>query len=93
MVTEQFGAYYYCIKVTGDVSENGEIYAHADRVAVTGDGTLVLFHAFTPRGQDEEQEEMTLMIPTGKWLAVYAAAVLDGSAVAVEHWAGEICEA
>jgi hypothetical protein len=93
MVPEQLGAYYYCIKVTGDVSEDGEIYAYADRVVVTAAGTLVLFHVFTPREQAEEQEEMTLMIPGGKWLAVYAASSLDGSAVAVEHWADEIVEA
>ena len=29
-------------------------------------------------------------LAAGKWTAYYAASCLDGSAVAVQHWAGEV---
>ena len=31
-----------------------------------------------------------LALAAGKWTAFYAASCLDGSAVAVQHWAGEV---
>ena len=31
-----------------------------------------------------------LALAAGKWTAYYAASCLDGSAVAVQHWAGEV---
>jgi hypothetical protein len=36
------------------------------------------------------QATRTLLIPADKWLAVYAASVMDGSAVAVQRWTGEL---
>ena len=33
---------------------------------------------------------IVLALAAGKWTAYYAASCLDGSAVAVQHWAGEV---
>jgi hypothetical protein len=36
------------------------------------------------------KDHPVLVVPAGSWSGVYAASVLDGSAVAVEHWEGEV---
>lgn len=79
----KYGGYYWCIK--SDQSGSGEIYAHADRVEVTAGGDLVLW-----RERDGRAPETNLALARGQWSAVYAASCIDGSAVAVEHWQGEV---
>jgi len=84
--TSRYGRFYWCVKVPKDLSKDGEIYLMADDVRVQ-DGALV----FVQRGEKEAGvDRVNLLIPAHKWLAVYAASVLDGSAVAVEHWSGEV---
>ena len=80
MGPEKYGQYYWCVKVTKGISESGEIYVHADNISTSDNGAIVFGGNTGPN----------LIIPSGKWLAVYAASVLDGSAVAVEHWKGEV---
>ena len=80
---KDYGNFYWCIKT--DLSkETGEIYAYADRVMIDPTGSLVLLH------QSDKGESPTLVIASGAWHAMYAASVLDGAAVAVEHWKGEV---
>ncbi len=83
---ENSGRYYWCIKVTDQLSENGEIYAYADAVVTNPDGSLALI------SHKGDKEQVTLLIAAGEWLALYAASLMDGSAVSVEHWKGEIAE-
>jgi len=83
--TSRYGRYYWYVKVPRDVSKDGEIYLMADRVRIDG-GALV----FVRHREDNPEEHINLVLPAGKWSALYAASVLDGSAVAVEHWAGEV---
>jgi len=72
------GNFYYCIK-TG-LSKIGEIYAYADKVNVGADGSLRMIR----------DDGLPLMIiPSGNWDCIYAASMLDGAAVSVEHWEGE----
>ena len=71
------GNFYYCIKTR--LSENGEIYAFADQVNID-DGALIL------RRTDGL---ITLSISKGNWSSFYAASVIDGACVSVEHWKGE----
>jgi len=84
--TFQYGNYYWGVKVLKTVSADGEIYLTADRVETRPDGSLWFLNC------DNKKPEPVpnLVLPAGKWLAVYAASVLDGAAVAVEHWKGEI---
>ena len=78
------GEYYWCIKSA--VSADGEVYIMADRVEVGPQGELVCIgHSV----QDANTQMPFLIIAPGKWIAVYAASCLDGSAVAVERWKGE----
>jgi len=86
--TTQYGNYYWCVKVTKDLSPNGEIYVMADEVKVE-DGTLLFLRH---KKEPVESREINLIIPALKWTAVFAASLMDGHAVAVEHWAGEIYE-
>lgn len=87
--SSKYGRFYWCAKVSKDVSTDGEIYVMADDVEID-EGAL----RFVQYREENETkiERVNLLIPPGKWLAVYAASVVDGSAVAVEHWAGEILD-
>ena len=79
---EKYGNLYWCIKT--DVSlKTGEVYAFADKVQIDQAGCLVLL-----RCRDGE-ELPTLAFAPGSWQTFYAASVMDGSAVSVEHWDGE----
>lgn len=88
--TAQYGEYYWCIKVSEDMSEDGEIYVYADTCRVMPNGELVcLGH----RNKKFEGEYIiNIAVAPGKWNAVYAADILDGAAIAVVHWEGEIIE-
>jgi len=79
------GDKYWCIKSA--ISDDGDIYVMADRVEVGPQGELVCIgHS----AKDANTQMPFLIIAPGKWIAVYAASCLDGSAVAVEHWEGEV---
>ena len=76
------GNLYWCIKT--DLSkETGEIYAWADEVRID-QGSLVLIYHHT-RG-----ERVNLAFAPGSWQGIYSASMMDGSAVAVEKWEGEV---
>jgi len=78
---EKYGDLYWCVKVIESVSPDGEVYIYADEVKTTQDGSLWLIG---------KKGHPNLVLPSGKWLACYAASVIDGAAVAVEHWKGEV---
>jgi hypothetical protein len=81
--TAKYGNYYWCIKTK--LSEDGEIFVMADEARVLGDGSLSMV-----RKVEGKPESINLAIAAGHWSACYAASVLDGSAVAVERWKGEV---
>jgi len=74
------GKYYWCIKT--DLSEDGEIYVHADSLKVNCNGDLIC--------HGKKVGVINLAIAAGCWKAFFAASVWDGSAIAVEHWSGEV---
>jgi hypothetical protein len=78
----KYGKYYWCLK--SDLSEDGEIYVHADEVRVTPTGGVLFV------SKDVNGEHVRLAVASGKWSAVFAASLIDGSAIAVEHWKGEV---
>jgi hypothetical protein len=88
--TEKYGRYYWCAKVLEDVSPDREIYVQADTCKILPNGELV-FYGHT-KEKSEDERPINLALAPGKWYAVYAASVLDGAAVAVEHRQGEVVE-
>lgn len=78
MSAADYGELYWCVKTPLAVS--GDIYVHADGVEIHQGALVFMGRHGTP----------VLTIAAGQWLASYAASVLDGSAVAVEHWEGEV---
>lgn len=58
-----------------------EIYVNADEARVSDGGALTFVG---------DKGYPVLVIAAGRWLAVYAASCVDGAAVAVAHWAGEV---
>jgi 5-methylcytosine-specific restriction endonuclease McrA len=83
MGTEQYGGFYWCVKTTRDVSADGEIYVMADDVQVTQVGALEFI-------RENKERRVNLALAPGKWIAYFAASMIDGAAVAVEYWANEI---
>lgn len=81
-----YGDWYWCIKTS--LSEDGEIYLNADEIEVTPTGALVCWRLLKT-GIIPERHIVFAAAP-GQWQAVYAASVIDGCAVAVDYWAGEV---
>lgn len=81
---EWYGRYYWCVKTA--LSDDGEIYVFADDVSIE-DGALWL----TQR-KDGVGDQLVLAFAPGQWTAVFGASCIDGHAVAVEHWAGEVAQ-
>ncbi len=91
--TTRYGRYYWCAKVTTDLCEAGEIYVMADEVRVETDGSVHFLHTWVPETGDVDdgrRSYQNLILAAGKWSAVFAASVIDGAAVAVEIWKGEV---
>lgn len=74
-----YGRFYWCVKT--ELSENGEIYIFAAEVIFTPIGGVNFLGV---------EGRVNLALAPGQWSAVYAASCFDGSAVAVEHWKGEV---
>ena len=51
---------------------------------ITGGGDLILWR------DGENGPSVNLAFAKGQWLVTYAASFLDGSALAVDHWEGEV---
>jgi len=83
---ESYGDHYYCVKTPLSISENKEIYLMADFLEVFPDGSLAFFH------NEDTGRYINLLLSSGEWNAVYAASILDGHAVAIEHWKGELID-
>ncbi len=79
MGADRYGAWYWC--VTTPLSSDGEIYLHADNVVIRR-GCLVL--------ASHGGHSVNMIFAPGPWLACFAASCIDDSAVAVEHWPGEV---
>lgn len=75
----KYGKLYWCVK--SGLSEDGEIYVYADQIDMSEDGGLVMLG---------REGQVNMAFAAGQWTAVFAASALDGSAVAVEHWKGEV---
>jgi hypothetical protein len=73
--TSRYGNLYWGVKSI--LSDDGEIYLHAESVIVAQDGSLVFMG---------NKGQFNLALAPGQWTAVFAASVMDGSAVAVDHW-------
>lgn len=89
---EHYGSRYWCIKVHKDVSKSGEIYCHADHPVFHEGGQLAMIGGARATLGDvpDKGPIVVLALPAAKWFAVYAASCFDGSAVAVDHWDGEV---
>lgn len=76
MGAPDYGRYYWCV-----VTDTSNVYLHADRLEITPTGALVAF-------SDNPNREPVANIAwaSGKWDHFYAASVMDGTPVAVEHW-------
>jgi hypothetical protein len=91
---EWYGSYYWCVKTK--LSKSGEIYVNADRVEFTSTGGVIFWTDPDARSPSEKADDYAqrkdpiLAIAAGHWTAVYAASVIDGHAVAVNHWEGEV---
>ncbi len=72
---ERYGEYYWCVGLV----DGTEIHLHADDLHFD-DGALILERV------KEDRSTVNMAFAAGRWSFVYAASVIDGGAVAVEHW-------
>jgi hypothetical protein len=86
----RYGGYYWCIK--SKLSKSGEIYVNADRMEIAANGALICWGGGRPEVTSPPPTDLKIMlaIPAGKWDAFFAASCLDGHAVAVQSWEGEV---
>ena len=73
--------FYFRVVVDNSISDDGEIYIHADGVDTKSDGSLHFFN--------KKQDLTHLIIAKGLWVSVNAASCLDGAPCFVEFWEGQ----
>jgi hypothetical protein len=81
-----YGRSYRCVKTA---NHDDEIYLHADTMVVNDHGDLIAIG----HQSSEAGEHANLAIAAGQWSMFFAASCIDGAAVAVEHWKGEVINA
>ena len=79
--SDSYGKYYWCVRV----NDKEEVYAFAD-IVNNVNGTLFLLSEEKDEATKETKVTVNLAFAPGHWQTIYAASVLDGGAVAVEHW-------
>jgi hypothetical protein len=87
MAIDDYGTLYWCVKVSHSLAKSGEIFLHADRAEVTPNGDLIFWSSTNEKRKEAFQN---LSLASGSWVAFFAASIMDGAAVAVAHWDGEI---
>jgi hypothetical protein len=92
----RYGRLYWCVGVSSSICSAGQIYLHACRAEVK-DGVLIFWSDSigSDGGKYEARETpfQSIAFGVGDWKYFFAASVMDGHAVAVEHWQGEIYDA
>lgn len=81
-----YGTFYWGIYTKE--TEGDCIYLYADTVNVAPDGSLV----FTSQSEKNPEKQTRFIVASGKWTIVFAASMMDGSPVAVDHWKEQISE-
>jgi len=94
--TDKYGQAYWCIGVPESIAPDGQIYAMACRAEVDQTGALILWRDSRLQQDDTyapmDRPAPNLAFAAGQWRYFFAASLMDGSAVAVEHWKGEVAE-
>jgi len=88
--TQRYGTKYFCVGVPKMICPTRQIYVNADRIEINT-GALICWGGF--RQYDHvivDSDVINLAFAPGHWTYVFAASVIDGSAVAVDHWEGEV---
>ena len=86
----EYGRFYWCVGVATDLfpdrtaSGDTEMHLHADQLDVLPDGTLLAL-----RNREDGPTQPNFAWAPGSWRYFYAASLLDGRAVAVEHFPGD----
>lgn len=78
--TSKHGRYYWCVGLKDE--DKTEVLVMADAVDVSPAGALTLGNDTNPN----------LIFAPGEWSFCYAASTLDGHAVAVDHWPGQVVD-
>ena len=87
MATADYGRLYWCVKVPSNISQNGEVYLHADKAEVTPNGDLIFWSSVN---ENRKEPFQNLVLARGSWMVFFAASVIGGAAIAVEYWEGEV---
>ena len=83
----RYGEWFWAV----GLPDGREAMCYADRVEITAQGALLLWRETELANPDTFERtplpgsRLMLALAPGGWLTVYAASVLDGSPVAIEH--------
>lgn len=87
-----YGRSYWCVGLKD--AEATEVYLHADEVRIADSGALILESRGnrSPDGRPDTSKplEPYVAFAPGEWSFLYAASVMDGHAVSVQSWPGQI---
>ncbi len=84
-----YGQFYWCIGLSDE--DGTEVYVHADNMTVEEHNGALMAWRSSVVG-DRTRVAPVLAFANGEWKFFYAASVMDGHAVAVNHWPGQIAE-
>ncbi len=87
MEMQNYGDYFWCVKVPQEISPDGEIYVNAQKAEITSNGDLIFWSSITEKRNEPFQN---LSLARGSWMAFYIASPLGGGAVAIDTWEGEV---
>jgi hypothetical protein len=77
LAAPDYGRFYFGVRLNDSI-----VYAHADNANITESGGLVLIGKRDTDGKGRT----VLAFNAGEWRQIWAASVIDGDPVAVEHW-------
>ena len=80
-IEKKYGTYYWCVRI----SKDEEAYVHADFAEVLN-GTLFFARKRKNKETGKDEIQVNLAFAHGHWESFYAASVVDGCPIAVEHW-------
>lgn len=88
MPSDFYGNYYWMIEVDESLANHGVITTVGDDVVISANGDLIVM-IHSPGKDEEKTRRPGIIIPKGDWIVCYAASMITGDPVAVDHWETE----
>lgn len=81
MSNSRYGNYYWIVEVSKIIAADGWISCMGDTVEISNHGDLMIMNH-----SSEGEVYPGLIIPQGQWISCYAASMITGDPIVVDHW-------